>query len=123
MSRRDVSRDPPGAFFSRVYEIVRQIPSGKAISYGQIARLLGAPGAARQVGWAMRRCPSDLPWQRVVRSDGSISGGLHADLRRALLEAEGAVFLPDGRVDMCACGWSGPLPTQPAAPERSPLQL
>ena len=92
-------------FFEKVYEIVRQIPAGKVISYGEIARLIGAPGAARQVGWAMRACPDALPWQRVVRADGSIAGGGWAELRRALLEDEGGPFLPDGRVDIERARW------------------
>ena len=92
-------------FFEKVYEIVRQIPAGRVISYGEIARLLGAPGSARQVGWAMRTCPDELPWQRVVKADGSIAGGGFAELRRALLAEEGVPFLPDGRVDMAKCRW------------------
>ena len=88
------------SFFSRVYDVVRRIPSGKCVSYGQIAWMLGAPRAARQVGWAMRKCPDELPWQRVIKADGSIAGGGYAELRRALLEAEGVPFLPDGRVDL-----------------------
>ena len=92
-------------FFEKVYDIVRQIPAGKVISYGEIARLIGAPGAARQVGWAMRTCPDELPWQRVVRADGSIAGGGWAELRRALLEDEGVPFLPDGRVDIERDRW------------------
>ena len=96
-------------FFQRVYDIVRQIPAGHCVSYGQIAWMLGAPRAARQVGWAMRRCPDDLPWQRVVKSDGSIAGGGYAEIRRALLEAEGVPFLPDGRVDLSACSWQSSI--------------
>ena len=96
------------SFFERVYALVRRIPEGICISYGQIAWMLGAPRSARQVGWAMRRCPDDLPWQRVVKSDGSIAGGGYAELRRALLEAEGVPFLPDGRVDLKACQWQVP---------------
>ena len=92
-------------FFKNVYQIVGQIPRGKVISYGRIAKLLGAPRSARTVGWAMRTCPEDLPWQRVVMSDGSVTGGAFADLRRALLEAEGVGFLADGRVDMDRYGW------------------
>ena len=87
-------------FFEQVYTVVEQIPYGKVISYGQIARMLGRPRAAREVGWAMRRCPEYLPWQRVVMSDGSITGGIFADVRKALLEDEGVAFLADGRVDM-----------------------
>ena len=95
------------SFFERVYQIVARIPYGRVISYGQIARMLGCPGAARTVGWALGACPEHLPWQRVVRADGSIAGGGFAELRRAMLEGEGVRFLPGGRVDMEACEWSG----------------
>lgn len=92
-------------FFEQVYGVVEQIPAGKVISYGQIARLLGRPRAAREVGWAMHCCPEHLPWQRVVMADGSITGGVFADIRKALLEAEGVAFLSDRRVNMALCGW------------------
>ena len=92
-------------FFKRVYSIVEKIPYGKTISYGEIARLLGQPRAAKVVGWAMRCCPEHLPWQRVIMSDGSITGGTFADTRRALLESEGVPFLPDGRVDIKTSRW------------------
>ena len=87
-------------FFEQVYAVLAQIPKGQVISYGQIARLLGYPRAARQVGRAMRCCPEHLPWQRVVMADGSITGGAYAEKRRAMLADEGVAFLPDGRVDM-----------------------
>ena len=93
-------------FFERVYEIVAQIPYGKVISYGQIAAALGKPGAARSVGWALSACPEDLPWQRVVKADGSITGGAYSELRRELLTSEGVEFLLDGRVDMHEHAWS-----------------
>jgi len=92
-------------FADQVYEIVAQIPQGKVVAYGQIASVLGRPRAAREVGWAMRNCPEDLPWQRVVMADGAIAAGGYATLRRALLEEEGITFLPDGRVDMAAHRW------------------
>ena len=63
-------------FFEQVYDIVAVIPSGKVVSYGQIARALGSPRSARMVGWAMARCPEGLPWHRVIKNDGSISGCL-----------------------------------------------
>lgn len=93
-------------FFPSVYAIVARIPRGKVMSYAQIARVLGAPRAARQVGWAMRRCPDNVPWQRVVKESGEIAGGGHADFRRVLLEEEGVTFLPDGRVDMAKCRYT-----------------
>ena len=94
-------------FFKRVYDIVARIPPGKVISYGQIAALLGNPRAARTVGWAISKCPEALPWQRVVKADGSVTGGTWAGLRRILLADEGVNFLPDGRVDMSKHGWRG----------------
>ena len=94
-------------FFEQVYAILAQIPKGQVVSYGQIARLLGYPRAARQVGRAMRCCPEHLPWQRVVMADGSIAGGVFAEKRRAMLKDEGVTFLPDGRVDMNKNGWLG----------------
>jgi len=92
-------------FSHAVYEIVAQIPYGRVVSYGQIARMLGSPRGARQVGWAMANCPNDLPWQRVVMADGSVTGGQWAEHRRAMLLDEGVPFLPDGRVDMKKAAW------------------
>ena len=91
------------SFNQQVYEIVERIPYGKVISYGHIARVLGKPRGAREVGWAMRFCPEHLPWQRVVRVDGTIVGGEFSDVRRQRLKDEGVRFLPDGRVDMRRC--------------------
>ena len=95
------------SFFEQVYAIVEQIPYGKVVSYIQIARMLGRPRSAREVGWAMRCCPKHLPWQRVVTANGSIAGGTVAGIRRAILECENIIFLPDGRVDMKSCQWHG----------------
>ena len=94
-------------FYQQVYDIVAQVPSGKVVSYGQIARMLGRPRAAREIGRAMRLCPDGLPWQRVVMQDGAIAGGGFAQLQQAMLEAEGVGFLPDGRVDMMSFRWGG----------------
>ena len=88
------------SFNEQVYEFVSNIPKGKVASYGQIAKMLGKPRGAREVGWAMRNCPEGLPWHRVVMSDGSIAAGEYAQMRKTLLEEDGVVLLPDGRVDM-----------------------
>ena len=90
-------------FYEQVYAIVDKIPYGKVVSYGQIALMLGRPRSAREVGRAMYRCPDHLPWQRVVMANGEVAGGLHAEIRKGLLETEGVIFLPDGRVDMVQC--------------------
>lgn len=94
-------------FFAQVYELVARIPAGRVASYGQLALMLGRPRGARAVGWAMRACPEELPWQRVVREDGSIAPGGLGELRRARLEDEGVPFGADGRVDMARCRWDG----------------
>jgi methylated-DNA-protein-cysteine methyltransferase-like protein len=101
----------PG-FFEQVYQLMRQVPPGKVTSYGAIARMLGHPHAARTVGWALHSLPegSDVPWHRVINSQGRISTGgreYAANLQRALLEAEGVEFNEDGIVDWERFGWAG----------------
>ncbi|MGD2206932.1 MAG: MGMT family protein [Anaerolineae bacterium] len=100
------------SFFEQVYKVARRIPPGKVATYGQIARILGVPHAARTVGWAMRAIPegSDVPWQRVINSRGFISLGAGeggAELQRVLLEEEGVVFDAQSRVDLKIYGWAG----------------
>lgn len=98
-----------GGFFEAVYAVVAQIPYGKVMTYGDIARQIGYPRKARFVGYAMRVCPDELPWHRVVKADGSIAGGDFAPIRRMLLEQEDVPFLADGRIDLTRCRWL-PLP-------------
>lgn len=92
-------------FADKVYSIVRLIPKGKVVSYGQIARFLGRPRGARQVGWAMASCPEGLPWHRVVMTDGSIAGGQYGGLRASLLVADGVPVSSDRKVDMARHAW------------------
>jgi methylated-DNA-protein-cysteine methyltransferase-like protein len=93
----------PATFAEQVYAIVRQVPPGRVITYGTIARVLGDAHKAREVGWAMASAPSRVPAHRVINARGDIPGG-HASrryrLHRKRLEAEGVVFLQDGRVDL-----------------------
>lgn len=110
-------------FFERVYAFVRQVPQGHVVTYGQVAAALGNPRWARQVGWAMRACPDDVPWHRVVNGQGRLS--IRPELgsfnpQRALLEEEGVQFEPDGRIDLRVYGWSGPRSV--LAAERRRLQ-
>ena len=96
-------------FFERVYAMVEQIPRGMVATYGQIARLIGEPRRARYVGFALHANPRPgiVPCHRVVFADGSLAKGFAfggEGVQRALLEAEGVEFLPDGRVDMAKCG-------------------
>ena len=103
--RRRTSRG--SAFFARVYDLVRRLPPGKIASYGAIARALGVPSGARTVGWALRACPDDVPWHRVVNAQGKISwrptGGYVR--QRALLRREGVRFSRAGRIDFEKFGW------------------
>ena len=98
------------ALYERVYELVALIPEGRVVTYGQIARSLGQPRAARAVGWAMRRCPEGLPWHRVVNSRGRVSSGREmrdVAYQRALLEDEGIEFDLQGCIDLSVHGWDG----------------
>ncbi len=60
-------------FYATVSEIVSRIPRGRVATYGQIAAMISTPRAARIVGYALRRSPKNLPWQRVINSKGMIS--------------------------------------------------
>jgi methylated-DNA-protein-cysteine methyltransferase-like protein len=97
-------------FFEKVHVLVRHIPPGRVASYGQIARLLGQPHAARTVGWALRAVTqeSGIPWYRVLNAAGrsSLSAEGAAEQKR-LLEAEGVVVGSNGRVDLKRFGWEG----------------
>lgn len=93
---------PENDFFNRVYEVVRQIPSGRVTSYGAIARYLGAGRSARVVGWAMNQSHSleDVPAHRVVNRNGLLTGKQHFDgsrLMQQLLENEG-IRIADNQV-------------------------
>ncbi len=85
-------------FFSRVYEVVKQIPHGKVTSYGAIAKHIGAAGSARMVGWAMNASHNlpEVPAHRVVNRNGLLTGKHHFDgtnLMQQLLENEGIVVI------------------------------
>ena len=98
-----------GQVFTAFCDIVRQIPAGKVATYGQVARLAGMPRCARTVGYAMADCrdPS-VPCHRVVDRFGGTKPcfDTHAPgTQRAMLEAEGVVFTPEGNVDLAPCLW------------------
>jgi methylated-DNA-protein-cysteine methyltransferase-like protein len=110
----------PASFNTLVWDIVRQIPAGIVSTYGQIASMLPPPDGveppqfdrlgARWVGSAMSAVPngSDVPWQRVINSQGMISQRPGAQHQRDLLEAEGVLFDDHDRVDLARFGWEGP---------------
>jgi len=68
------------SFFEKVYEVTKKIPAGRVTSYGAIARYLGAPGAARMVGWALNNSHARsefIPAHRVVNRNGLLTGKNH----------------------------------------------
>lgn len=93
----------------KVFAIVRQIPSGRVMTYGQIADILGEGYTPRTVGFVMHASPESVPWQRVINSQGACSTQhivLPTNLQRILLEAEGVVFNEKGRCDLKKYRWS-----------------
>jgi len=96
--------------YPRIYAVVRRIPRGRVASYGQIARLAGLPGRARQVGYALHALPSGtrLPWHRVINARGAVSPRARPEegvLQRLLLEKEGVRFDAGGRTWWDRFGW------------------
>lgn len=100
-------------FHRAVWRLVGAIPRGHVATYGQLAALLGHARAARAVGVAMRHCPPDVPWHRVVNARGGISlrGNVAGMVtQRIRLEQEG-VPLRAGRVALARAQWRGPART------------
>lgn len=105
------------SLYEAVYRIVRTIPKGRVMTYGQIATLLGQPRAARAVGYAMRASGrhDDVPWQRVINSQGRISAKDEVQrplLQRVLLEAEGIHFDKTDTCDLRVYRWAPPHPDE-----------
>ncbi|MDQ1255675.1 MAG: methylated-DNA-protein-cysteine methyltransferase related protein [Candidatus Hydrogenedentes bacterium] len=102
-------------FYEAIYALVRRIPRGRVMSYGQIAAILGCPRAARAVGYAMHASGrlDDVPWQRVINGRGRISARNEVErplIQRMLLEAEGVVFDEAGACEMAVYRWEPPNP-------------
>ena len=105
------------AYYEQVWHLVRQVPYGKVATYGQIAQMLLPPEGVdpeeykafspRWVGGAMAACPDDVPWQRVINSQGKISQRPGAQRQQQLLEAEGILFIKD-KVDLKVYQWHDP---------------
>jgi methylated-DNA-protein-cysteine methyltransferase related protein len=96
-------------FRAAVYGLVRRVPRGQVVTYGQVAAMLRRPRSARAVGGAMKRCPDDVPWHRVVNAQGGISRRRVASgmlTQRIRLEQEG-IRLRRGRVPLKHYRWEG----------------
>jgi methylated-DNA-protein-cysteine methyltransferase-like protein len=103
---------PP--FYRLVYRLVRRVPRGKVVTYGQVAAILGQPRGARAVGVALGALRGPLvesvPWHRVINAAGRCThrDGFWADIQRERLEEEGVRFDAGGRVDLRTTRWTGP---------------
>lgn len=111
-------------FRERVLSVVRSVPPGRVVTYGQVVTWAGSPRSARQVAavlFGLRETDGDVPWQRVVTASGGIStfrvGA--GELRVALLQAEGVDVTAAG-LDLTRWRWDPPPDTWtwevPAAP-------
>ena len=88
------------AFAEAIWGLVRQVPPGQATTYGELAEAyFGVRRGSRSVGQAMAGCPKDVPWWRVVYSDGSAKPDPGGAEQRARLAEEGVPLTADGRVD------------------------
>lgn len=92
----------PTPFAEEVLDLVATIPPGRVMAYSDLAAVLGR-GGARQVGQAMARFGSGVPWWRVLRADGSCAA-IHRDEQVRRLRDEGVPLTGD-RVDMALARW------------------
>ncbi|QJD81053.1 MGMT family protein [Spirosoma rhododendri] len=96
-------------YFEDVYQVVRQVPSGRVTTYGAIARYLSLRAGARMVGWAMNSSHGhNVPAHRVVNSQGILSGKHFfggPTIMQQLLEDEGVQVTDDRVVDFKTKLW------------------
>ena len=103
-----IDPDSPG-YRERVYQLVRRIPVGRVMTYGQLADILGEGYTARTVGFVMHSADENDPWHRVINSQGACSTGrvlLPSNKQQRMLEAEGIVFDARGRCDLSRYRWT-----------------
>ena len=97
------------AYRERVYSLVRSIPKGRVMTYGQIALILGEGYTARTIGYVMHGADSEMvPWQRVINSQGKCSTGrltMPVNLQQEILTAEGVKFNAAGKCDLDKYLW------------------
>lgn len=93
----------------RVWKLVKKIPKGRVMTYGQIAAILGEGYTPRTVGYVMHSADTDnVPWQRVINSQGACSTGkmtIPVNLQQKMLEDEGVVFNAKGKCDLAKYLW------------------
>jgi methylated-DNA-protein-cysteine methyltransferase-like protein len=109
---------------NRIFDVVRRIPAGRVLTYGDVAALAGLPGHARLVGYALHALPdgTTVPWHRVINARGGISTGRAYPggelVQRFLLEGEGVEFDARGRTSLARYRWNNPHTETQSQPER-----
>ena len=95
------------SIYQKIYNTVKQIPYGRVVTYGQIAQMVDNC-TARMVGYALAATPEDIeiPWHRVINSQGRISMITFKDLQQKLLESEGIEFDRSGRINLKKYRWN-----------------
>jgi methylated-DNA-protein-cysteine methyltransferase-like protein len=106
----------------RVYRIVRSIPRGRVMTYGQLAEILGEGYTPRTIGFVMHASNDTTPWHRVINAQGACSTGrvvLPHDKQQRMLEAEGVSFNVRGRCDLQKHLW---IPDEPKAERKTRMK-
>jgi methylated-DNA-protein-cysteine methyltransferase-like protein len=121
-ARSKRTRAPDKNYRERVYRIVRSIPRGRVMTYGQLAEILGDGYTPRTVGFVMHGSDDNTPWHRVINAQGGCSTGriaLPSDKQQLMLAAEGVEFNERGRCDLQRYLW---IPRERKASSKSPLK-
>jgi len=119
---KSTKSNPDRDYRERVYRIVRSIPSGRVMTYGQLAEILGEGYTPRTVGFVMHGSDDGTPWHRVINAQGACSTGriaLPSDKQQRMLEAEGVEFNERGRCDLQSYLW---IPSERKARSKSALK-
>ena len=114
--------EPDKNYRERVYRIVRSIPRGRVMTYGQLAEILGEGYTPRTVGFVMHGSDDKTPWHRVINAQGGCSTGriaLPSDKQQRMLVAEGVEFNERGRCDLQRYLW---IPRERRARSKSTLK-
>jgi methylated-DNA-protein-cysteine methyltransferase-like protein len=114
--------EPDSNYRERVYRIVRSIPRGRVMTYGQLAEILGDGYTPRTVGFVMHGSDDRTPWHRVINAQGACSTGriaLPSDKQQRMLAAEGVEFNERGRCDLQRYLW---IPRKRKTSSKSPLK-
>jgi methylated-DNA-protein-cysteine methyltransferase related protein len=106
-----MTRTPDPNYRERVYRIVRKIPIGRVMTYGQLAEILGDGYTPRTIGFVMHVSDEKTPWHRVVNAQGGCSTGrivIPHDKQQRMLEHEGVKFNDRARCELKDYLWIPP---------------